>query len=172
VTAPRRRWPLLVGGGVALVGASVAVTLAVNRDRAPAPAPTPAPETPVVTAGPARDATIVSGDPWQARDAGPEPDAAPVDAASGEVEVTSAGSATGFERQMAAMAKQVTDSCRQVVSNEQLAKMPAMQINLGICWCILGDPVKAQAAYAKVLQQDYRQSVKTTCAQYGVKLRD
>jgi hypothetical protein len=59
-----------------------------------------------------------------------------------------------------------------IVSNRQYASMPQLQLQVVMCWCILGDAANAQRAFAKITDPQVRTGAINLCRQYGVPLRE
>jgi serine/threonine-protein kinase len=176
---PRSRWPL-VAGALLLVGATVAITLALGRSDSPAPAVSPpagsgsavavaidaaaVPVAPVMTTG--------AADPWRPADAGIATDAAidaPGEPTSNPEQLPADRGAfpADLADQMHKAKAQARESCEQVVKNKQLAEMPQLQMQLVMCWCVLGDKVEAQKAYARMTDESQRRGAAQMCAYYG-----
>jgi eukaryotic-like serine/threonine-protein kinase len=173
---PRTRWPW-IAGGVLLVAATVGITLAVGRGGNATVASPMTPGSGSITT-PASDAavqvvTVVppvdGGDPWAVRDSGPEPEE---DQALEEaLEEAYTGLPPDFEQQVANARDQAKQSCKSVVTNAQLAAMPMMQIQIVMCFCVLGDKPNAIKTLARMTDANMRKGAVQICAQYGVSLR-
>ncbi len=170
---PRSKVPLVIGALV-LVGATVAITLALGRrDGASPVAATGSARVPadaavaVVQAGSAGSSVAV--DPWGDIDAGIEDDGN--DEEDVLEQVDKALESSEFPADIAAQMSQAKDqarkSCAAVVKNKQLMAMPQMQMQIVMCWCVLGNKAEAQAAYARMKDENMRRGAAQLCAYYG-----
>jgi serine/threonine-protein kinase len=177
--APRRRWPLIVGGLI-LVAATVGITLAVGRGGSSTTASTtPAPGS-NLAAPIASDAAVVTvtlpprtdgGDPWATPDTGTEPEVAPEPAPAPAIDEVYTGLPADFEKQVAQAREQAKKGCKAVVSDPRFAAMPVMQTQIVMCFCVLGDKANAQKALARISDEASRKGAVQLCTYYGTPLK-
>ena len=180
--SPRNRWPLIIGG-LALVAATVGITLAVGRggDSTVASSTTPASNgsgangSSASNAPPGDGGVLVvavrpdGGDPWQATDEALAPEVPVVPDEDTDEAYT--GLPADFDKQVADAREQAKKSCKSVVTNAQLAAMPAAQIQIVMCFCVLGDKPNALKAFARITDKNMRQGALQVCAHNGMPLR-
>ena len=71
---------------------------------------------------------------------------------------------------MADARAQAKKSCQVMVTNKQLAAMPAARPQLVMCYCILGDKPNALRLYATLTDENQRKAAVQLCTFQGTPL--